>query len=411
MSLPFAGKEEGPVAAIKRHRAVLPSPISRHLASLAKHARPDALRLLTVILPAVDDFAAGNAFAIFAVFSSNAWSARAPEFILLRSAHVMTSAAFAMAAARRGPISSMATLPGELGAMMADKQNIRNVSIIAHVDHGKSTLTDTMLAAAGLMSQDDAGEVRMTDTRMDESERGISIKATGISFAYRLDAARGGGAGGRTRYLINLVDSPGHIDFSSEVTASLRITDGAIVVVDCAEGVCAQTQTVLHQALRERIKPVMALNKLDRLFLELQVSGEEAYQTQCRVIEDTNSVITAFGDKVVGSEVSPTKGSVVFTSGLHGWGFTLSSFAKLYADKSGVDEETMIDRLWGDNFFDFETRVWTKRLTTSPTCARGFVKFVYEPIQKVLKACMSDEKEKLWLMLEKLRPNNFWVSS
>lgn len=148
-----------------------------------------------------------------------------------------------------------------------------------------------------------AGDARLTDTRADEQERGITIKSTGISLYYEMSddslkafkRARDGNA-----FLVNLIDSPGHVDFSSEVTAALRITDGALVVVDCVEGVCVQTETVLRQALAERIRPVLTVNKMDRCFLELKLDGEEAYTTYLRVIENANVILATYQDEAMG---------------------------------------------------------------------------------------------------------------
>eukprot|EP00246_Nothoceros_aenigmaticus_P000339 TRINITY_DN104_c0_g1_i5.p1 TRINITY_DN104_c0_g1~~TRINITY_DN104_c0_g1_i5.p1 ORF type:complete len:844 (-),score=211.68 TRINITY_DN104_c0_g1_i5:290-2821(-) len=294
----------------------------------------------------------------------------------------------------------------ELRRIMDKKHNIRNMSVIAHVDHGKSTLTDSLVAAAGIIAQETAGDVRLTDTRADEAERGITIKSTGISLFYEMSpfslkdytGERDG-----NEYLINLIDSPGHVDFSSEVTAALRITDGALVVVDCIEGVCVQTETVLRQALGERIRPVLTVNKMDRCFLELQVDGEEAYQTFQRVIESANVIMATYEDKLLGDvQVYPEKGTVAFSAGLHGWAFTLTSFAKMYAAKFQVDEKKMMERLWGENFFDPKTKKWTTKNTGSPTCLRGFVQFIYEPIKQIINICMNDQKDKLWPMLAKL---------
>ncbi|VAH97594.1 unnamed protein product [Triticum turgidum subsp. durum] len=294
----------------------------------------------------------------------------------------------------------------ELRGIMDKKNNIRNMSVIAHVDHGKSTLTDSLVAAAGIIAQEVAGDVRMTDTRADEAERGITIKSTGISLFYQmtpesLEMYKGDRDG--DEYLINLIDSPGHVDFSSEVTAALRITDGALVVVDCIEGVCVQTETVLRQALGERIRPVLTVNKMDRCFLELQVEGEEAYQTFSRVIENANVIMATYEDVLLGDvQVYPEKGTVAFSAGLHGWAFTLTNFAKMYASKFGVDEAKMMERLWGENFFDPATKKWTSKNTGTATCKRGFVQFCYEPIKQIIATCMNDQKDKLWPMLKKL---------
>jgi elongation factor 2 len=271
---------------------------------------------------------------------------------------------------------------------------------------GKSTLTDSLVAAAGIIAQETAGDVRLTDTRTDEAERGITIKSTGISLYYEMSPASLKDYHGEKDgldYLINLIDSPGHVDFSSEVTAALRITDGALVVVDCIEGVCVQTETVLRQALGERIRPVLTVNKMDRCFLELQVDGEEAYQTFQRVIESANVIMATYEDVLLGDvQVYPEKGTVAFSAGLHGWAFTLTNFAKMYAGKFGVDEKKMMERLWGENFFDPATKKWTSKNTGSPTCQRGFVQFVYNPIKQVINICMNDQKDKLWPMLAKL---------
>src|SRR5436305_10177782 len=226
------------------------------------------------------------------------------------------------------------------------------MSVIAHVDHGKSTLTDSLVQRAGIISAAKAGEARFTDTRQDEQDRGITIKSTAISLYGNLaddedlKDIKGQKVDGRD-FLINLIDSPGHVDFSSEVTAALRVTDGALVVVDTIEGVCVQTETVLRQALGERIKPVVIINKVDRALLELQLSKEDLYQSFSRTVESVNVIIATYFDKALGDvQVYPDKGTVAFGSGLHGWAFTVRQFAVKYAKKFGVDKAKMMERLW-----------------------------------------------------------------
>lgn len=296
----------------------------------------------------------------------------------------------------------------QIRALMDKPTNIRNMSVIAHVDHGKSTLTDSLVSKAGIIAGAKAGETRYTDTREDEKERGITIKSTAISMYFKIDEAELGSIKQKTEgheFLINLIDSPGHVDFSSEVTAALRVTDGALVVVDCIEGVCVQTETVLRQALGERIKPVVIINKVDRALLELQVSKEDLYQSFLRTIESVNVIVSTYHDEALGDvQVYPDKGTVAFGAGLHGWGFTLRQFAARYAKKFGVDKDKMMAKLWGDNFFNPATKKWS----TKPTDAdgkpleRAFNQFVLDPIFKIFEFVMDFKKDKIGPILEKL---------
>ncbi|XBW36774.1 hypothetical protein QEN19_002351 [Hanseniaspora menglaensis] len=299
----------------------------------------------------------------------------------------------------------------QIRALMDKVTNVRNMSVIAHVDHGKSTLTDSLVQRAGIISAAKAGEARFTDTRKDEQERGITIKSTAISLFAEMSDDDVKEIKQKTEgnsFLINLIDSPGHVDFSSEVTAALRVTDGALVVVDTIEGVCVQTETVLRQALGERIKPVMVINKVDRALLELQVSKEDLYQTFARTVESANVIISTYSDEILGDvQVFPQRGTVAFGSGLHGWAFTVRQFANRYAKKFGVDKEKMMDRLWGDHFFNPKTKKWTSKETDADGKAleRAFNMFILDPIFRLFSAIMNFKKEETTSLLEKLEIN------
>jgi len=290
----------------------------------------------------------------------------------------------------------------QMREIMSQPQSIRNMSVIAHVDHGKSTLTDSLICRAGIIASAKEGEARFTDSRKDEQERGITIKSTGVSLYYEVSDKDGKDV----PYLINLIDSPGHVDFSSEVTAALRVTDGALVVVDCVEGVCVQTETVLRQALGERIKPVLMINKVDRILLELQMEQEQAYQTFARAVESVNVIISTYQDELIGDvQVFPSIGTVAFGSGLHGWGFTLTRFADLYAAKFGVERTKLMAKLWGDNYFDNDSKKWLAS-STSPSgkpIPRAFCQYVLDPIYKLFSSVMNGEKAKYEKMLTALK--------
>merc|ERR1719428_775319 len=207
-------------------------------------------------------------------------------------------------------------------------------------------------------------------------------------------------------YLINLIDSPGHVDFSSEVTAALRITDGAMVVVDCIEGCAVQTETVLRQSLQERVKPCLFVNKVDRCILELQMEPEDMYSRFRKAVEDVNVIIATYNDELMGDvQVKPEMGTVAFGSGLHGWGFNVERFANIYAKKMGMDKDKMMKRLWGDSFFNSKKKTWTNvqqpEGVTEPL-PRAFCQFIMGPINQLMRAIMNDDTEKYEKMMTTL---------
>jgi elongation factor 2 len=295
----------------------------------------------------------------------------------------------------------------EIRALMDKKKNIRNMSVIAHVDHGKSTLTDSLVCKAGIIANAKAGETRFTDTRKDEQERCITIKSTAISLYYEIPEKDYNFVQQEKEedrhFLINLIDSPGHVDFSSEVTAALRVTDGALVVVDCVSGVCVQTETVLRQAIAERIKPILFMNKLDRALLELQLEQEDLFQTFQRIVESVNVIIATYNDEsgpMGDIQVDPTKGTVGFGAGLHGWAFTLKEFAEIYAAKFKIEVPKLMKRFWGDNFYSAAEKKWTTQ--SGEGYVRGFNQFVLDPIFKVFSSIMNFRKEEYLKLIEKL---------
>jgi len=296
----------------------------------------------------------------------------------------------------------------EIRALMDKKKNIRNMSVIAHVDHGKSTLTDSLVCKAGIIAGSKAGEARFTDTRKDEQERCITIKSTAISLYYEMSAEdyefiKQEKEENDRHFLINLIDSPGHVDFSSEVTAALRVTDGALVVVDCVSGVCVQTETVLRQAIAERIKPILFMNKMDRALLELQLEPEDLFQTFQRIVENVNVIIATYNDEdgpMGNISVDPTKGTVGFGAGLHGWAFTLKEFAQFYSSKFKIEVPKLMQRFWGNNFYSPEEKKWS--VENKEGYKRGFVQFVLDPIFKVFSAIMNFRKEEYLKLIEKL---------
>ncbi|SFF83323.1 translation elongation factor 2 (EF-2/EF-G) [Halopelagius inordinatus] len=207
----------------------------------------------------------------------------------------------------------------ECEKLMDKPEQIRNIAIAAHVDHGKTTLTDNLLAGAGMIADEGEATRLMMDTEEDEQERGITIDAANVSMTHEYQ---------EKNHLINLIDTPGHVDFGGDVTRAMRAVDGALVVVDAVEGAMPQTETVVRQALREGVKPALFINKVDRLISELQEGPEEMQQRLTDVIGDVNELIrgmTQDMDNVEDWTVSVEDGTVAFGSALYKWGVSLPS--------------------------------------------------------------------------------------
>jgi elongation factor 2 len=203
----------------------------------------------------------------------------------------------------------------QIQQLMSKKELIRNIGIIAHIDHGKTTLADSLLAGAGLLSPAMAGTARVLDFLEEEQKRKITIKTANISLLIKT---------ADNSYIINLVDTPGHVDFTGKVTRALRVIDGAIVVVDAVEEIMAQTEIVTRQALEERVQPVLFINKVDRLITELQLNEDQIQKKLDHIISSFNDLIELYCEEPFKNrwKISAPLGNVAFGSALHGWGFT-----------------------------------------------------------------------------------------
>jgi len=214
--------------------------------------------------------------------------------------------------------------------IMRNIDQIRNIGIIAHVDHGKTTLTDSLLAAAGIISEKLAGEILALDYLNVEQQRGITVKAANISLYYEFEGKP---------YVINLIDTPGHVDFSGKVSRSLRVLDGAIVVVDAVGGVMTQTETVLRQALEERVRPLLFINKIDRLIKELRMTPKEIQDRFVQIIKDINNLIDTYGEPGFKEKwrLDPVKGQIAFGSAKDRIGLTIP-----YSQRKGIKISDLI---------------------------------------------------------------------
>ena len=220
---------------------------------------------------------------------------------------------------------------------MRTQDRIRNIAICAHIDHGKTTFSDNLLAGAGMMSEDLAGKACVLDFHEDEIQRGITIDAANVSMVHMRDGVE---------FLVNLIDTPGHVDFGGDVTRAMRAVDGCIVLVCAVEGIMPQTETVLRQALRERVKPILFINKVDRLIKELQLTPEQMQERFVKTILNVNQLIRKIAGEEYGDkwQVNVQDGSVCFGSAFHNWALSVK-----YMKKKGISFKEIIDAYTGDN--------------------------------------------------------------
>jgi elongation factor 2 len=258
----------------------------------------------------------------------------------------------------------------EIQKLMNYPEIIRNTSIIAHVDHGKTTLSDSLLAAAGIISEQRAGQQLVLDSWELEQKRQMTVFASNISLAHTFQGKE---------YLINLIDTPGHIDFSGAVTRSLRAVDGALVVVDAVEGPMTQTETVLMQALRERVQPILFINKVDRLIKEIKLTPEEIQRKFAKIITRVNGLIEKYApaEHKKDWQVKVEDGSVAFGSALHKWGLNLP-----HMKAKGVTFKEIIDAYAGEHDeVDRKVDALSKKAPVQEPILDMFVEHLPNPLQ------------------------------
>ncbi|XP_065193462.1 eukaryotic translation elongation factor 2-like [Sycon ciliatum] len=284
----------------------------------------------------------------------------------------------------------------QVRAIMDKRHNIRNMSVIAQADDGKSTLMESMAAKAAITTTGADGQECCLEK---SAVVPMYYEMSDADMPFLQDQETDGNA-----FLINLIDSPDNVDLAADVTASLRVTDGAIVLVDCISGVRIQTETVLRQAIAERVKPILFMTKMDRALLELQLDQEDLYQTFQRIIESTNVIIATYCDDegpMGNVQVDPCQGTVGFGSSQQDWAFSLKQFAEIYAAKFKIEPVKLMKRLWGDQYYSAKERKWNK--TGGDGYVRGFNLFVLDPIFKMVDAITNSKKDVVAQLIERLK--------
>jgi U5 small nuclear ribonucleoprotein component len=268
-------------------------------------------------------------------------------------------------------------------------ETIRNIAIVGSLHHGKTSFLDMLISESHSMKWDTEKPTRYTDVHMIERERGVSIKSMPMSLVMQNLKGKS--------YLCNFMDTPGHLNFSDEVSASLRICDGAILVLDVIDGVTPATEQLIKHLATQKIPLFLVVNKIDRLIIELKIPPIDAYFKIKHAIEQVNSILATFSPLV---RLSPEADNVCFSSSRFGFCFSLRSFAMMYAKKSSspIDIDAFARRLWGDIFFDVEKRNFRKTQTDEAS-KRSFLHFILEPIYKLHAQVIGEDPKSLGSVL------------
>ncbi|XP_029783735.1 116 kDa U5 small nuclear ribonucleoprotein component [Suricata suricatta] len=281
-----------------------------------------------------------------------------------------------------------------LADLMDNSELIRNVTLCGHLHHGKTCFVDCLIEQTHpeIRKRYDQ-DLCYTDILFTEQERGVGIKSTPVTVV--LPDTKG------KSYLFNIMDTPGHVNFSDEVTAGLRISDGVVLFIDAAEGVMLNTERLIKHAVQERLAVTVCINKIDRLILELKLPPTDAYYKLRHIVDEVNGLISMYStdENLI---LSPLLGNVCFSSSQYSICFTLGSFAKIYADTFGdINYQEFAKRLWGDIYFNPKTRKFTKKAPTSSS-QRSFVEFILEPLYKILAQVVGDVDTSLPRTLDEL---------
>jgi elongation factor 2 len=290
---------------------------------------------------------------------------------------------------------------------MDDPKKVRNVTVLGTMGHGKSCMMDNLGAMTGYLSENKIGDQLFTLYRADEKEKKSNYKCNPCHMVVETKYNELKGDEGKQtigdekkdKFMFCMCDTPGHLDYSPEVAASLRMTDGTLCTVGVQDGVGVMMEYMIADSLKERCKPTLFVNKLDISIIVLQKPAEELYQDISRAVQNMN-VALAGAEKLglKGFNIDPLLGNVVFGSAYYGWAFSLRQFAKIYASKMGIEEDKMLGRLWGDQFFNAKKKTWTKVEVEGGV--RGFCQFILDPIIKLHKLVL--EKGDYETMLTKL---------